>query len=99
MGETFIVNRMELRRNLTVLGVSELNIDKLEAELDKRHRHINAVAFAELLQKAGLRREDIINIFRRIGVDDVKITDIMNTFDEEKINEAYGRVVELDIGD
>jgi hypothetical protein len=98
MGETFTVNRLELRKTLTLLGASELNIDNLEAELNKMHRHVNAVAFAGLLQKIGIRQDEIINIFRRIGIDDVRITDIMNTLDEEKINEAYGRVVELSIG-
>ncbi|MGC9099195.1 MAG: hypothetical protein ACP5HW_01445 [Candidatus Micrarchaeia archaeon] len=99
MGKTFIVNRIELRKNLTLLGISDVNINSLEAELNKRHRHINAVAFAGLLQKIGLRQDEIINLFRRIGIDDVKITEIMNVLDEEKINEAYGRVVELDISE
>jgi hypothetical protein len=99
MGETFTVNRIELRRDLTLLGVSAININSLEAELEKKHRHVNAVTFAEMLQKIGLKQDDIINIFRRIGVNDVKITEIMNVLDEQKINEAYGRAVELDIGD
>jgi hypothetical protein len=80
---------------LTILGVGDKNIDSLESNLAKMHRHANAVAFAGMLQKAGLRQDDIINIFRRIGIDDVKITAIMNNLDEEKINQAYGRVVEL----
>ncbi len=80
---------------LTILGVGDKNIDSLESSLAKMHRHANAVAFAGMLQKAGLRQDDIINIFRRIGIDDVKITAIMNNLDEEKINQAYGRVVEL----
>ncbi|MGB9732458.1 MAG: hypothetical protein ACP5P2_00105 [Candidatus Micrarchaeia archaeon] len=99
MGETFTINRIQLRKDLTLLGVSEININALEAELEKKHRHVNAVTFAELLQKAGLKQGEIINLFRRIGVSDVKSIEIMNALDEEKINEAYGRVVELDIGD
>ncbi len=95
MGETFIVNRLDLRRMLTLLGVGDKNIDALESSLAKMHRHVNAVAFAGMLQKIGLKSNDIINIFRRIGIDDVKITAIMNNLDEEKINQAYGRVVKL----
>ncbi len=95
MGETFAINRIDLRRMLTILGVGDKNIDSLEAGLARMHRHANAVAFAGMLQKAGLRQGDITNIFRRIGIDDVRITAIMNNLDEEKINQAYGRVVEL----
>ncbi|MGC8662321.1 MAG: hypothetical protein ACP5RT_00865 [Candidatus Micrarchaeia archaeon] len=99
MGKTFIINRLELRKGLAMLGVSDVNINTLEAELNRVHRHISAVTFAGLLQNIGVKQSEIINLFRRMGIDDVKITEIMNMFDEAKINEAYGRVVELNISD
>ncbi len=95
MGVTFTVSRMEIKRMLTALGVSERSIDDLLAELNKQRRHANAVAFAGLLQKAGLSAEEAANVLRRIGVDDVSITSIFDTLDEERIKSAYGKVVDL----
>lgn len=95
MGLSYTVNRIELKRTLTILGVSEKNIDDLLAELNKMHRHVNAVSFAGMLQKIGLKNEDIGDVLRRIGIDDITITSIFNVLDEEKIKSTYGRVVEI----
>lgn len=95
MGASFTVNRIELKRMLTVLGVSEKNSDELFAELNRMHRHVNAVNFTGMLQKLGLKNEDIGNVLRRIGIDDITISSIFNVLDEEKIKSTYGRVVEI----
>ena len=97
MGTTFVVNRLDLKRMLTMLKVSNKSIDELEANLNRLHRHVNAVAFAGMLQKLGLKQGDITNIFRRLGIDDVNITNVFNSLDEEKINETFGKIVELNI--
>lgn len=97
MGVSFTVNRIELKRMLTSLGASEKNIDDLIANLNKMHRHANAVAFAGMLQKLGLKTEGIGNILRRIGIDDISISNIFNTLDEEKIKNTYGRIVDISI--
>ncbi len=98
MGVTYIVNRIELKRMLTNLGVSDASIEGLLINLDKMHRHVNAVAFAGMLQKMGLKQSDITNVLRRIGVDDVTITDVFNMLDEEKITSTFGKVSELVLG-
>lgn len=95
MGVTFTVSRMELKRTLTALGVNERSIDDMLAEMNKQHRHVNVVAFAGMLQKAGLSPDEAANVLRRIGVDDVSITSIFDTLDEERIKGAYGKVVDL----
>jgi copper homeostasis protein CutC len=97
MGATFTVNRIELKRMLTMLGVSERSIDEMTAELNKMHRHANAVVFAGMLQKAGVKEEDIANVLRRIGIDDITITNIFSMLEEERIKSAYGKVVDLSI--
>ncbi len=95
MGNTFIINRIELKRVLTVFGISERNIDALLSELNKMHKHANAVIFAGMRQKLGMKSDDIANVLRRIGVDDITIANIFNTIDEERIKNTYGRIVEL----
>jgi SOS response regulatory protein OraA/RecX len=97
MGVTYTVSRIELKRTLTTLGMSEKNIDDLLAELNKMHRHANAVFFAGLLQKAGLKQEDVAKVLRRIGIDDINMTSIFSMLEEEKIKNAYGRVVEMSL--
>lgn len=95
MGLTFTVNRIELKKMLTVLGVSERSADEMLSELNKRHKHANAVAFAGMLQKVGLKNDDISNMLRRIGIDDITISNVINTLDEDRIRSAYGRIVEI----
>ncbi|MDE1824808.1 MAG: hypothetical protein KGH61_02200 [Candidatus Micrarchaeota archaeon] len=97
MPGTFALNRIDLKKMLTMLKVSEKGIDQLEASLNRMHRHVNAVAFAGMLEKLGLRQEDITNIFRRMGIDDVSITEVFNALDEERINETFGKVVVLKV--
>jgi hypothetical protein len=95
MGVTFTVGRMELKRVLTALGVSERSIDDMLAEMNRQHRHVNVVAFAGMLQKVGLDPDEAANVLRRIGVDDVSIASAFDTLDEERIKGAYGKVVDL----
>jgi hypothetical protein len=95
LGTTFTVNRIALKRMLTVLQLSEKSIDELLANLNKQHRHVNAVAFAGMLQRLGLKSESIANVLRRVGIDDITISSIFNMLDEERIKSAYGRIVEI----
>ncbi|MDE1869460.1 MAG: hypothetical protein KGH71_00545 [Candidatus Micrarchaeota archaeon] len=97
MGATFVVNRLELKKMLTMLKVSDKTIDELEANLNRLHRHVNAVSFAGMLQKVGLKQADVTNVFRRMGIDDISITEIFNALDEEKINETFGKIVVLTV--
>ena len=97
MPGTFVLNRIDLKKMLTRLKVSEKGIDQLEANLNRMHRHVNAVAFAGMLEKLGLKQEDITNIFRRMGIGDVSITEVFNALDEERISETFGKIVVLKI--
>ncbi|MEM0094826.1 MAG: hypothetical protein QXF41_00600 [Candidatus Micrarchaeaceae archaeon] len=97
MGATFVISRLDLRHILITFGVSEKKINEFEAALAKAHRHVNAITLSSMLQNMGLRQEEIKNVLRRIGIDDVTATSILNALDEDKISSAYGRVVELSI--
>jgi hypothetical protein len=95
MGLSFTVNRIELKRMLTVLGISERSIDEFIVELNRMHKHANVVVFVNMIQKLGLKNDGVTNVLRRIGIDDVVISNIFNVMDEEKIKSTYGRIVEL----
>ena len=95
--DTFSISRLELRRVLIAYKVGEGSIQKLFADMEKAHRHINVVAFAAMLEKVGVSRADMVNIFRRLGMDDLMINDAMNMADEQKVLAESGRIYEATI--
>ncbi len=95
MQGTFIISRIDLKKTLLSLGISDASVEGMLNMLNKSHRHVNAVVFVGMLQKLGLKSRSITNILRRMGVDDTTITEISNALDEEKIQSTYGKVVEL----
>ena len=97
MAGSFAVNRIELKRMLSSFKVSDKNIEALLSQLDKMHRHVNVIMLADMLQKAGIRHSDIINIFRRTGIDDVTISNIFDVLEEERIKNTFGRLIELSV--
>ncbi len=97
MGETFIISRIDIKKILTKLGISDKSIEELLSSMNKMHRHVNVVSFASMLQKLGLKQQDITNVLRRMGIEDIAITSVLNILDEEKIRGTLGRVVDLDI--
>lgn len=92
--DTFVITRMELRQILIVLGLSQKNVSSLLAALDKAHRHTNIIVFANLLEKTGIDRDKTANIFRRLGMDDVTISNAFRMVDENKIIAETGRLYE-----
>jgi len=95
MQNTFVVSKIDLKKMITSLGVTEGSTEAMLAKLDKMRRHVDAVAFVGMLEKLGIRNNDITNILRRIGMGDTKITEVFNILDEEKIEETYGVVSRL----
>ncbi len=95
--ETFIVTRQELRKLLIAFQVREKNVENLLNDMEKAHRHIDVVKFSDMLTKAGLSRNNLGNILRRIGVDDLKIRNVLNSLDEVKIMRETGRLYNASI--
>ncbi len=97
MPGSFSVNRIDLKKMLTSLGVSDAASEGVVTTLNKMHRHVNVVFFVDMLEKIGLRQYDITNILRRIGIDDASIAEIFNVLDEERIQSTFGKVVKLEV--
>ncbi len=97
MANTYIVDRIRLEKILSAFKVSTKNIDEMLNQINKTHRHINALALVSMLHRYGVKPADAASILRRIGVDDVTITEIFNRVDEQNISETYGKVVELSV--
>jgi hypothetical protein len=83
--ETFIVTRQEMRRILMGFDVSEKSCENIFTSIEREHKHMNAIVLAGLLEKSNVPRVTIANIFRRIGIDDVAINNVLEAADEEKI--------------
>lgn len=97
MAATFTISRIELKKMLASLGVSDGSIEGMLASMNKVHRHVNAVSFVSMLEKLGIKHKDVNNILRRLGIDDTTITEVFNMLDEQKIQSAFGKVVELKV--
>jgi len=95
--ETFTIARPELRRILIAFGVGEKDIEAIFSALEKAHRHINVIGFVALLEKAGLDKEKQANVFRRFGMDDLTIQNVINVADEQKIIAETGRLFEVSV--
>jgi hypothetical protein len=94
---TFIITRNELRHVLIAFGISEKNVQSVFATMDKSHRHINVITLASLLEKMGMGRNIMGNVFRRIGMDDITINGVFNMVDEQKISAETGRLYNAEI--
>ncbi len=96
---SFVVSKIDLKKMITSLGISDGSVEVMLSRLDKEHKHVDAVAFVGMLEKLGINPQDITNILRRIGFGDTSITRVFNTLDEEKIKETYGKVSKLNLVD
>jgi len=92
---TFAINKIELEKILSSFKVSEKNIESILVQLDRMHRHVNVIMFTGMLQNVGLKHNDIINMLRRAGIDDVTISNIFDVLEEEKIKNTFGKLIEL----
>ena len=95
MSGTFAINKIELEKILSSFKVSEKNIESILVQLDRMHRHVNVIMFTGMLQNVGLKHNDIINMLRRAGIDDVTISNIFDVLEEEKIKNTFGKLIEL----
>lgn len=89
---TLTISRIELKKILAAYGVTERSIDEMFGSMERMHRHINVIQFIELLEKAGLDRNRIVNVFRRMSMNDVLIGEVLSMADESRINTETGRL-------
>lgn len=95
--DSFSIYRNDLRKVLVGMGVSEKNIMGLFGALDKSHKHTNAISFVNTLERMGLDREKVSKVLRRIGMDDVDLTNLFRIVDESKISAEIGRLYDATI--
>jgi hypothetical protein len=91
-GNSYSISKREIKRALIAYGVREPEIEALVADAEKRHMHMNVIAFVLLLEKVNLTRNRIIQIMRRIGLDDIKISKVLDMVDEEKMLAQAGHI-------
>ena len=89
---TLTISRIELKKILATYGVTERSIDEMFSSMERLHRHVNVIQFIGLLEKIGLARNHIVNVFRRMNMNDVLIGEVLNMADESKINAETGRL-------
>lgn len=97
MGATFTISKLEFKKLLSGFKISDKNVDQIVAQIDKSYKHINAIALADQLQKFGMKQNDVANVFRRLGIDDITISNIFDIIEEERIKSTFGRLVEISV--
>jgi ribulose 1,5-bisphosphate carboxylase large subunit-like protein len=50
-----------------------------------------------MIEKAGMERNVMANVFRRIGMDDITINNVFKMVDEQKISVETGRLYNAEI--
>ncbi len=94
---TFTISRIELRRVLAAYGMTERKMDEMLSSMEKSHRHVNIVQFIGLMERAGLNRDRIINVFRRMNMDDILIEEVLDMADKSRISAETGRLYEATV--
>ncbi len=94
---SYTISKTDLRKLLINYKISEDTIARFFGELEKSHRHINALAFVSMLEKSGVDQDNIVNILRRLGMNDVRINNILNDEDEQKLAAEPGRIFNASI--
>ena len=89
---TFTISRIELRKIFTAYGVTERKMDEIFSSMEKSHRHVNIVQFVGLMERSGLGRDRIVNVFRRMNMSDILIEEVLDMADESRINAETGRL-------
>lgn len=97
MAGTFTINKTELKRVLSSFKMSDKGIDIIIAQLDRTHKHVNVLTFTGMLQNAGLKQEEIINVLRRVGIDDVTISNLFDVLEEDRIRNTFSKLIELSL--
>ncbi|MCL5007870.1 MAG: hypothetical protein M1562_01310 [Candidatus Marsarchaeota archaeon] len=91
-GNSYSVQRKELKRLLVAYRVSEPDIARLFSDAEKKHNHINVISFYAELQRLNISRDKIIQILRRFGMDDLAISKVMDMADAEKLLSESGHL-------
>lgn len=89
---TYVVSRLELRRIFAAYGLDEKRIDAVLSVMEKEHKHVDAVQFTNLLEKEGMSRDKIKNVLRRLNMNDILMSEVLNMSDESKISAETGRL-------
>ncbi len=97
MAGTYSIEKIELKRMLSNLKVSDKNAESIISSLDKMHKHVNILVLIGMLQKFGLGQPDLVNMLRRIGIDDITISNLFDSLDEQSVRNTFGKLIELSV--
>lgn len=95
--DSYSLPRKELKKLLVAYGIDERNIEMMFADMEKKHMHMNVLTFTGILQRSNISRIRIIQILRRLSINDVMISKIMDMLDEEKLIAESGRIYKATI--
>lgn len=77
---------------LVSFGIDERNIERMFAEMESTHMHMNVLSFSGMLQRFDVGHNKMMQILRRLGLDDLAISRVMDMIDEERLMAESGRI-------
>ncbi len=94
---SYSLSRKELKKLLIAYGINEQNIEMMFADMEKKHMHMNVLTFIGILQRSNVSRIRTIQILRRLSINDIAISRIMDMLDEERLLAESGRIYKATI--
>lgn len=88
MAKSLVFEKEDIRRKLLEYGVSDENIVEIMNLFDKNNRRMDVIAFAVILERLGMKRKRITDLFQELGMDDVTIINTFVAVDKKK--ETFG---------
>ncbi len=94
MPKSFPKEKVEFKKRLREMGLTDEKIEEIARMIEKKARHIDAVDLVIELERRGVDRAAITSFYRELGIDDPTIINIFAAADKKR---AGGEVTHVTI--
>jgi intein/homing endonuclease len=94
MPKSFPKEKVEFKKRLREMGLTDEKIEEIAKMIEKKARHIDAVDLVIELERRGVDRAAITSFYRELGIDDPTIVNIFAAADRKK---AGGEITHVTI--
>jgi intein/homing endonuclease len=94
MPKSFPKEKVEFKKRLREMGLTDEKIEEIAKIIEKKARHIDAVDLVVELERRGVDRAAITSFYRELGIDDPTIVNIFAAADKRR---AGGEVTHVTI--
>ena len=99
MTSTISYEKRDFRARLKDAGLSDLQIEDLASQLDKRNRHMDIVSFVAAVERYGISRGKVYSMLRDGGIEDAVLINVFSRADLKKAGMDEERMQEVVFSD